>query len=333
MEKNDFNICGNTVQDVVNERLQRIIGVNWKRLRLQHSMTRKDMEKYGLPFVFQGLVENGKTEKLRTTSLRYAEMLSRALGLSLEETIAELTKPVSDEASNRVDQVSGREYYCLDIYDIYPYNVFYAMFKEPFNEFPNDIKTIYHINPAIFDKNMRNLLTEREYAVIQLRFRQGMNLDEAGREYGVTRERIRQVEAKAMRRLRRYAKSNALIPVERLYSKIRTINDLKRENRQLRKKIEDLSLLLQHEGIDVSDIDKELFASNIPIDDLDLSVRAYNCLVRYGSLRNSPKMETLEDITVLSTKELKAIRNLGKRSYEEVVRVVHDHGLKFADEV
>ena len=54
-------------------------------------------------------------------------------------------------------------------------------------------------------------LTEREQKVLRLRF--GMNdgrartLEEVGREFDVTRERIRQIEAKALRKLRHPSRS------------------------------------------------------------------------------------------------------------------------------
>ena len=57
-------------------------------------------------------------------------------------------------------------------------------------------------------------LTEREQKVLRLRF--GMNdgrartLEEVGREFDVTRERIRQIEAKALRRLRHPSRSRKL---------------------------------------------------------------------------------------------------------------------------
>ena len=57
-------------------------------------------------------------------------------------------------------------------------------------------------------------LTPRERRVLQLRF--GLNdgrertLEEVGKRFGVTRERIRQIEAKAMRKLRQPSRSNKL---------------------------------------------------------------------------------------------------------------------------
>jgi RNA polymerase primary sigma factor len=51
-----------------------------------------------------------------------------------------------------------------------------------------------------------NQLTERERRVLQLRFGledgHSRTLEEVGREFGVTRERIRQIEVKALRKLR-----------------------------------------------------------------------------------------------------------------------------------
>ena len=53
---------------------------------------------------------------------------------------------------------------------------------------------------------IKKYLSPREQKVITLRFGldngQPMTLDEVGREYGITRERVRQVEEKAMRKLR-----------------------------------------------------------------------------------------------------------------------------------
>ena len=57
-------------------------------------------------------------------------------------------------------------------------------------------------------------LTDRERRVLEMRF--GLNdgnshtLEEVGRRFGVTRERIRQIEAKALRKLRHPSRSKVL---------------------------------------------------------------------------------------------------------------------------
>jgi RNA polymerase primary sigma factor len=54
--------------------------------------------------------------------------------------------------------------------------------------------------------NVLTSLTERERRVLELRFGIGdgspRTLDEVGRQFRVTRERIRQIEAKALRKMR-----------------------------------------------------------------------------------------------------------------------------------
>lgn len=71
--------------------------------------------------------------------------------------------------------------------------------------------------------------------------------------------------------------------------------------------------------------DSKLKKLETSIDDLDFSVRAYNCLKRAG-------INTLGDLTEKSELEMMKIRNLGKKSLKEVLDKIKDMGLKFRDE-
>ena len=71
--------------------------------------------------------------------------------------------------------------------------------------------------------------------------------------------------------------------------------------------------------------DSKLKKLETSIDDLDLSVRAYNCLKRAGIL-------TLHDLVDKSENEMMKIRNLGKKSLKEVIDKVKDMGLSFRSE-
>jgi len=51
--------------------------------------------------------------------------------------------------------------------------------------------------------------------------------------------------------------------------------------------------------------------SNMPIEDLDLTVRSYNCLKRAG-------IQTIDELTQKTEDEMMRIRNLGKKSYKEI---------------
>ncbi len=56
------------------------------------------------------------------------------------------------------------------------------------------------------------------------------------------------------------------------------------------------------------------------IEELDLSVRSYNCLKRAG-------INSVEELTNRSEEDMMKVRNLGKKSLEEVVHKLHDLGL------
>jgi len=72
------------------------------------------------------------------------------------------------------------------------------------------------VNAALAEATLEVLgqLTEREQKVLRMRFGIGMNtdhtLEEVGKQFGVTRERIRQIEAKALRKLRHPSRAKKL---------------------------------------------------------------------------------------------------------------------------
>ena len=79
------------------------------------------------------------------------------------------------------------------------------------------VRAVQEATPVFLKEQLDEVLdtlTEREQKVLRLRF--GMNdgrartLEEVGREFDVTRERIRQIEAKALRKLRHPSRSRKL---------------------------------------------------------------------------------------------------------------------------
>ena len=61
------------------------------------------------------------------------------------------------------------------------------------------------------------------------------------------------------------------------------------------------------------------------IEELELSVRSFNCLKRAG-------IATVEDLTNRSESDMMKVRNLGKKSLDEVTAKLHSLGLSFAEE-
>ena len=61
------------------------------------------------------------------------------------------------------------------------------------------------------------------------------------------------------------------------------------------------------------------------IEELELSVRSFNCLKRAG-------IATVEDLTNKTENDMMKVRNLGKKSLDEVVAKLHSLGLSFAED-
>jgi DNA-directed RNA polymerase subunit alpha len=61
------------------------------------------------------------------------------------------------------------------------------------------------------------------------------------------------------------------------------------------------------------------------IEELELSVRSFNCLKRAGIV-------TVEDLTNKTGSEMMKVRNLGKKSLDEVTAKLHLLGLDFAED-
>ena len=63
----------------------------------------------------------------------------------------------------------------------------------------------------------------------------------------------------------------------------------------------------------------------MPIEDLELSVRSYNCLKRAG-------ISTVQDLANKTEADMMKVRNLGKKSLDEVTNKLHSLDLDFASE-
>ena len=61
------------------------------------------------------------------------------------------------------------------------------------------------------------------------------------------------------------------------------------------------------------------------IEELELSVRSYNCLKRAG-------IATVEDLANKTEADMMKVRNLGKKSFDEVTNKLHSLGLDFVKE-
>jgi DNA-directed RNA polymerase subunit alpha len=77
----------------------------------------------------------------------------------------------------------------------------------------------------------------------------------------------------------------------------------------------------QTEVMTVKEEDPSSSAMSMSIDELELSVRSYNCLKRAG-------INTVEELCSKTPEEMMKVRNLGKKSLDEVLEKLDELGLK-----
>ena len=86
--------------------------------------------------------------------------------------------------------ISGMKEYSIDDCEIY------------LEEYEDYMILDIILRNSMFTDMFNTLLTERESKILYYRFKYGLTLEEVGKIYGLTRDRIRQIEAKALRKLR-----------------------------------------------------------------------------------------------------------------------------------
>ena len=66
---------------------------------------------------------------------------------------------------------------------------------------------------------------------------------------------------------------------------------------------------------------KKVKVLEMTIEELDLSVRSFNCLKRAG-------IDTVEDLANRTEEDMIKVRNLGRKSLDEVIQKLHSLGLE-----
>ena len=185
--------------------------------------------------------------------------------------------------------------------------------------YDSDVEKVLTINRAEFKKHLMENISERDFAVLYKRIVEGKTLEEAGHDMQVTRERVRQVEVRALRRLRAPYTSRRYeaLTVKEVSELEESLASATKMNNQLQKQCELHYALLERllgrrsqtlqavtgsmQGLDA------LIQS---IDELGLSTRTCRALKRAG-------IETVGQLADMSDQQLSAIRNLGVKSKQE----------------
>lgn len=200
-----------------------------------------------------------------------------------------VTKAKKEAESKYEEQLKN-----LEVHTMYPFNIIYDILDDK-------VDNTFYLSPELVLKAFSEVLTYREEDILVSRYRDGLTLEECAHKYNVTRERIRQIENKALGKLSHPTVLNSMRAVS--YREFKTLQD--------RCKI------LENEH-SYSELPKEVqrninreSTKKMFIEDLDLTVRTYNCLRRSGCM-------TVGDVVSKSSDELMHIRNMGPNSFREL---------------
>ena len=198
---------------------------------------------------------------------------------------------------------------------------------------------------ACLEKVIDTELKEREAACIRLYFDNGLTLKAIGEEFNVTAERIRQLLAKALRKLRSPARVKL---IKYGYEAAIELNkDILEANRikaklvlELKKTCNDIEYL---EKV-LCEVETDGLEKPVSVLEMGLSVRAVNAIVRYfivgkDSVKKINSWVQADAINIFDVKRLALeeklldIRNLGKRTTIEIIHKLNEFGALSGEEI
>lgn len=209
-----------------------------------------------------------------------------------------------------IDKIEGYE-------SAWPYNLIEEVVG---SEYINNISTkdqLKGLDAAL------DTLTEREKQVLLMRYRDGLTFNKIGKQFCVGGNRIRQIHNKAIRKLRaphrcnlvlygtEIVELNSFVENKRKLLMEQVANLTSMEEDLQRRKERTLAVIKDDLGV----------AKMIGINELGLSCRTYNCMIR----SNHNNLGDMVELAKLGIDECLKIRNFGHKSYEEMIKVIKQY--------
>lgn len=211
----------------------------------------------------------------------------------------------------------------------WPYNLAHAIAywdsQEVSNEEADQMYNLYI--PYLF--NLLSTATERERIVIEQRFKDGLTLEQIGKEYNQSRTRITEIESKGLGKLRRKYRMglNIFIDIDQLndWEQLEEkailheieCRGLKCENDILRQEL--WKRLRGFKGApsidDIIQADKEEMIRQNEFDGPDLSVRTYNTLIRSG-------FHSIKDVLYASIDDIIKLRRSNRNGFMQIIEKI-----------
>ncbi|MBQ6520581.1 MAG: hypothetical protein IJI14_17870 [Anaerolineaceae bacterium] len=195
----------------------------------------------------------------------------------------------------------------------YPWNIAAAVLGVDINDHATwDILFRVYV-PGLYDA--MDMLDFRKKTILDLRFREKLTLEETGRRFGVTRERVRQLEANSLYMLKYpdIKKKYLLVPkCEEL-----NIPDVIEKANEIISAAEKIKRIIPVPSDVISEQTKET-----PLEDTGLSIRTVNALRRKG-------VRTVEDFmqSDIDRECLQKTRMIGVRTIAEIEEKLMPYGV------
>lgn len=165
-------------------------------------------------------------------------------------------------------------------------------------------------------------LEDREKEVLRLRYEEGRTINDIASDFSISQVRVRQIESKALARLRcPYCWNYIKLGISGVV-KQRTQSEYNRGYTEGHRAGYADGFEDGYRGV-VRELGPKHIL-NAPIEQLNLSMRSRNCLI-------AKNCKTVGDVARLSEEQIRVMRNFGKKSAAEVAQKIEEAGIKGSD--
>lgn len=219
---------------------------------------------------------------------------------------------------------------------------YYWIKKRILKKFDPETGELHSVLTADDENKILEVLTTlrpREEKVLKMRFGIGQEekhtLEETGEKLGISRERVRQMEATALRKLR-YPSRKKKLPIITMEEVQKSRQELTQKLAALYREIEEVHKKMwkiEQESINLLErarLSRELREKSslkilepklsTPINELEISLRVRNCLLNAG-------IKTISELIQKTETQLLRTKNLGHKTLAEIKGVLAEMGL------
>lgn len=209
-----------------------------------------------------------------------------------------------------MEEKKNRQGFSEFLSEYYPLNLLHSIHPEQPDIISSDIR--------IGLEYILTTLSDREQEIIRLRYRERRTRPDIADEFCITQERVRQIEAKALRKLRhpnryQFIRLGMNGYIRQARKDEYKLGYQKGYDKGYKDGMEDAAQGKSFRGVTAE-------TTTQSIDTLDLSIRAYNSLLRLGC-------RTIGDCMLVKKEQILNVRNLGQKTRIEIANALRKYGV------